>query len=288
MKSRTCMLMAVAGLALCQPQIAAAQSRYQGSQSQGIFNNQMSVLASRGQVQGIFGNQTVGMPSHGPVLGIFGVQNAGLSMEPYSNRAGGRNLTNPTADFTNPLGLYGPTVAGAQMMPDYVAAAIQPPAPVPAIPMQAPGPVYNLTEVQAAPQTTAPTNPEADETEGADQAADGQTAAPTGPPTFSYVTQSPATTPAAHAALARPQYYARSPELSDRLTRIARQKGMLSGEGIDVYLGDRVARLEGMVRTSGDRSLLANVVGLEPEVKYVDNRLTTEGARSLSANRTSR
>ena len=73
------------------------------------------------------------------------------------------------------------------------------------------------------------------------------------------------------------QPYVRSPELSALLTRIARSKGMLSGEGIDVYMSNRAARLEGVVRTPANRVLLANVLALEPEVRQIDNRLVPEG-----------
>jgi len=72
------------------------------------------------------------------------------------------------------------------------------------------------------------------------------------------------------------------------LTRIARTKGMLSGQGIDVYLSNNVARLEGTVRTPGDCVLLASVLALEPGVRQIDNRLVAEGSGTLSSNRKSR
>ena len=79
------------------------------------------------------------------------------------------------------------------------------------------------------------------------------------------------------------QPYARSPELSDRLTRIARSKGMLAGQGIDVYLSNGIARLQGAVRTPGDSLLLAGVLALEPEVRQIDNRLVAEGPGVLTS-----
>ncbi len=68
----------------------------------------------------------------------------------------------------------------------------------------------------------------------------------------------------------------RSPEASDRLTRIARDRGMLVGSGIDVYLSGQVAILQGNVRTAHDRELLANIAGLEPGIQQVYNGLATD------------
>ncbi len=72
---------------------------------------------------------------------------------------------------------------------------------------------------------------------------------------------------------APPQPYSRSPELSARLTSIARSRGMLASQGINVYLSNDVALLQGTVRTPSDRDTLANVLSLEPEVEHIDNRL---------------
>jgi hypothetical protein len=68
---------------------------------------------------------------------------------------------------------------------------------------------------------------------------------------------------------------ARSTELSDRLTRIARDKGMLAGGRLNVSLDGNVAVIEGGVRTPGDAAALANVLSLEPRVQRIDNRLYT-------------
>ncbi|MGO9110977.1 MAG: hypothetical protein ACLP9L_17280 [Thermoguttaceae bacterium] len=78
---------------------------------------------------------------------------------------------------------------------------------------------------------------------------------------------------------ARPQQpYTRSPELSDRLTQIARSKGLLAGPGIDVYLSNNnVALLQGAVGTPGDCVMLAKVLALEPEVQQIENRLVAIG-----------
>jgi hypothetical protein len=86
------------------------------------------------------------------------------------------------------------------------------------------------------------------------------------------------------AVAARGQQFAHSRELSDRLTQIARTKGMLSGKGIKVYLSNNIALLQGAVRTPGDRVLLAYVLNLEPEVRWIDNQLVVKGSSELSAN----
>jgi hypothetical protein len=71
--------------------------------------------------------------------------------------------------------------------------------------------------------------------------------------------------------------------LSDRLTRFARTKGVLAGQGLDVYLSGTTARVEGAVRTPHDRVLLATILGLEPAVRQIDNRLIVEAAGTLPA-----
>jgi hypothetical protein len=73
---------------------------------------------------------------------------------------------------------------------------------------------------------------------------------------------------------ARRQSFSRSPELSDRLTMLARSRGMLVGQGINVYLSNDIAVVQGTVRTPADSAALASVLGLEPEVEHIDNRLT--------------
>jgi hypothetical protein len=70
--------------------------------------------------------------------------------------------------------------------------------------------------------------------------------------------------------------FVRSAALSDRLTSIARDKGMLVGRRIDVLLQGDTAVLQGKVHGHGDRAALANVLSLEPRVDYIDNRLETE------------
>jgi hypothetical protein len=53
---------------------------------------------------------------------------------------------------------------------------------------------------------------------------------------------------------------------------------MLTGQAIDVYLSGNVALVKGAVRTGANRVLLGNVLGLEPNVSRIDNRLAVEGS----------
>ena len=91
------------------------------------------------------------------------------------------------------------------------------------------------------------------------------------------------------ASAVRAVAFIRSPELSDRLTRIARARSMLAGEGINVYLNNKnIALLLGSVRMPGDRVMLANVLSLEPDVGQIDNRLVVQGSPALSSSEKSR
>jgi hypothetical protein len=82
----------------------------------------------------------------------------------------------------------------------------------------------------------------------------------------------------ASALSARRQSFSRSPELSDRLTMIARTRGMLVGKGINVYISNDVAVVQGTVRSPADSAALASVLGLEPDVEHIDNRLSVAAA----------
>ncbi len=104
-----------------------------------------------------------------------------------------------------------------------------------------------------------------------------------GPATASAATVPRFGTAAAAAAPQGAQPFTRSPELSDLLTRIARSKGMLSGQGIDVYLSNDIARVQGTVRTAHDCVLLPSVLALEPDVRQIDNRLVVEGSGTVSS-----
>ncbi len=90
--------------------------------------------------------------------------------------------------------------------------------------------------------------------------------------------------PGTAAPAASPQQpYIRSPELSDRLTQIARSKGLLFGPAIDVYVSNNVVLIQGAVGTPSDSTLLASLLALEPDVVRIDNRLVALGSSQTTA-----
>jgi hypothetical protein len=64
------------------------------------------------------------------------------------------------------------------------------------------------------------------------------------------------------------------PGVSARLTHIARGRGIAAPAGIRVSLVNGTAVLRGEVATPHDRSLLANLAGLEPGIGRISNELT--------------
>jgi hypothetical protein len=72
--------------------------------------------------------------------------------------------------------------------------------------------------------------------------------------------------------------YVRSAKLSDRMTAVADTGRMLAGKSINVYLSNGVAMIQGTVHSDNDRNMLAQVLSMEPEVIYIDNRLAPETA----------
>jgi hypothetical protein len=146
---------------------------------------------------------------------------------------------------------------------------------------QTPAPDYNRPEFPANPAVAAPPILETNGGEGMVPAEQGPGIGPTA--AFHRVAAGMGST-----SVRSRQPSVRSPDLSDRLTRIARAKGMLSGEGIDVYLSNSGAILRGTVRAPGNSVLLANLLALEPEVQQIDNQLVVEGTGTPSSARTGR
>jgi hypothetical protein len=133
-----------------------------------------------------------------------------------------------------------------------------------------------------------PAQPEANGAEGTGSADQGLGAAPGAGQSAAWnysdtLGGAPASTPSAR----RPQPSVRSPELSELLTRIARSKGMLTGQGIDVYVGNVVTLVRGNVRLPSDRVLLARILALEPGVRQIDNRLVAKEPDAPAADRSS-
>jgi hypothetical protein len=68
--------------------------------------------------------------------------------------------------------------------------------------------------------------------------------------------------------------YGYLPGVSARLTHIARDHGIAAPSGIRVSLVNGTAILRGEVGTPHDRSLIANLAGLEPGIWQISNQLT--------------
>ena len=212
--------------------------------------------------------------------GMFGNRVLGQSLAPSPRSFGGGNQTsqsgnflylgrmNGVADFTMP---WWPLYPGMGTQ-----AAVASPVVQPTLQSQPPA---SAVQVASPSQTLAPGyNPLAT---SAEQGA-GMTLGMGTAPAWSLAgTRNGTQTASASAARAEP--YTRSPELSDRLTRIARTRGMLAAQTIDVYLSGNVALVQGVVRSQADRVLLGNVMGLEPDVSQIDNRLVVASPGGLSS-----
>jgi hypothetical protein len=203
----------------------------------------------------------------GTVYGTFGSRTLGQSFVPSPSTFGGGIQTSPTgsflyagrtdgsAAFATPWRQFNAGAAGPAAQPAYGTAGPQSPAPEefggPATDEMNPWPMNAGEGLSALEQVL------------------GMTAGLEPPAALRMAPQ---------AAVARPQPYARSPELSALMTRIARSKNMLASQGIDVYVSNNVARLQGAVRTPAAGVLLANVLALEPQVWQIDNQLVVEGS----------
>ena len=250
-------LMAVLALSLCQPQMAAAQGVPQGNETHGTFGNR-------------------------PL---------GQTLVPRPSQFGGGIQTGPGGSFLyrgRPDGSTAFAAPWRRIDPGAIEQAVGARPAVQAVlynaaSPQSPGPEYNnLSELPTFPELTPAPLFETNGGEGTGPAEQGLgMALGFGLPSAWNVTLPRVGTGAASAP---PQPYVRSPELSDRLTRIAVAKGMLAGQGIDVLLSNSIARLQGTVHTPDNCVLLANVLALEPEVSQIDNRLVVEGAGTPPSN----
>jgi hypothetical protein len=207
----------------------------------------------------VYNNPYSGNPSISP-LTAYSTQIAGLQPPEVNNAL--VNSMPPEANLTQGVG---PVAQGVPASPGYSAGAVTTALPTGALP------------AGATPSGTAPgTNPNAAATGTSDAA---QTANPAAPPTIpTNVTPQRGKFRTAAASPLVPQPFALSPDLSDRLTSIARNRGMLMSNGINVYLSNDTALIQGVVRTPSDRASLASVLGLEPDVARVDNRLQVGAA----------
>lgn len=249
----------------------AAQTIYTGVGTSGMFGYRTIGGAPLGVVTpSMFGNRFIG-----PTLNSFytGAQNGTgtrvwyRGQEPYS------------ASYLPPLSVAQPAISANEMntmnnvqeLPTLEQPVLQQPGPImePApYPVPYPMPISPNTPGAATPIEQGPAAPPAG---GAAPAPNAAAVAVPYPRAWTFA---PRLTPS------RTAPGTRSADLSDRLTRIARDKGMLGEGRLNVSLYGSVAVIEGAVRTPGDRNALANVLSLEPRVQRIDNRLYTAGSNT--------
>jgi hypothetical protein len=213
-------------------------------------------LAQASSQPGMFGNRFLGQPL-APQPSSFG---GGIQLGPAGNFV---SLGRPNGATSFPLWKQ---YSGAPI--DLGVAASPPAQPAAQLSPPRQPPAGGVPAVQVGQPAQPPAN--------SPQESVGAAPGGTTPPTWDFAVRRGGS--GVDAAAARGEPLVRSPVLSDRLTRIARTKNMLAGRGIDVYLRGDTALVQGAVRTSGDRALLANVVRLEPDVSRIDNQLTVPGA----------
>ncbi len=270
-------------MTLCHPQITAAQWTQYGTITQGIFGTREigRPLVAGSPVTGIFGPRAVGQPLVMSSAFANNIQFNPSGFLTYHNQFNGYPVTTPYSVFSAQATGYAPNYS---ITPDMNNWMID----------NGFAPTTNITPVVGPAGQTYPANPglapvnaipgavpagttpgsAQQNTTGIGPGAEQQNANPgTAPAATANVTPQRGRFHTASVLSANPQPYSLSPELSDRLTSIARTRGMLVGKGINVYLGDNVALLQGTARTPNDRNTLANVLSLEPGVGHIDNRL---------------
>jgi hypothetical protein len=239
---------------------------------------QMSVAQAPPQVKqtpGMFGSRTLGQPLAPRPNTFRGVSQAGSSgtfLLPGQS-PGSALFSAPWRHFS-PVEIQPAVGATPAGQPDLSSAAS----------LQSSAAESVLSELEAILDLTAPLYPEMNGSEGTSPAEQALgTPLGNGP--------SPAPRPAVQrggaaetlSSAARPQPYIRSPELSDRMTEIARRSGLLRSPVIDVYLSHNVALLQGAVGTSSDSALLASALALNRGLLRVDNRLVAIDPTQTSA-----
>jgi hypothetical protein len=79
-----------------------------------------------------------------------------------------------------------------------------------------------------------------------------------------------------------------SPGISARISRLAQAGGVQTLSGVQVDVRDTTATVRGAVATPYQRSLVGNLVSMEPGVWHVDNQVIVVAAPELSATQASR
>jgi hypothetical protein len=265
-----------------------------GVVSQGTFGPRVigRPLVVGNQTESIFGPRSLGSPVSGP--GNYFAPNAQIipngflvSSNPYS---GNQAITPLSTYSTQVAGLQPPDVNNfliSSMTPETtsvqgVGATAQGVPANPSYSGYSGGAVATASPTGASPTGATPSGTAAGANPNASAANTGAAAQTANPATMPTVTGN--VTPqrgkfrTATASPTGPQPFALSHDLSERLTSIARNRGMLVSNGINVYLSNDAALIQGVVRTPSDRAALASVLGLEPEVARIDNRLQVGAA----------
>jgi len=265
MKRSILQLVAVLAWSLCGPAIIFAQARYQGE-----------------EIPGMFGSRSLGRPiapGRSNLVGGFQTGPSGDFL--YLGRSDGLN------DFATP---WRQIEVGAAPEATYPASVIR--QALPAIAPLPPGLDQSFGPSQVGPEEQYPGAPAGTTTPPARNG----TASVAGRPASGTPPRAAAPARTANVSIAvgvraaaspsaSEQSYVRWPELSDRLTRIARRNGMLAGPRIDVFRSNSTALLRGYVRTGENSIVLANVIGMEPGVQQVDNGLVVAGSDAISSSR---
>jgi hypothetical protein len=79
-----------------------------------------------------------------------------------------------------------------------------------------------------------------------------------------------------------------SPDVSARITRLAQVGGVRTPSGVQVCVQGNTATIRGAVATPYQRSLVGDLVGLEPGVWHVDNQVIVVAAPGLATAEASR
>jgi len=248
--------------------------------------------------QSYFGYRAMGQPTNtfGASPSIMGERVLGQTLRPGPLRFGGAIPPSQAALAAArdlPFGGALPTWSAAVLSGGAAASTNLPPQPMNvALPTGYPSYMMPAPFVVSAPQTAA-TPPVAGTPQGTTAAtaqAEGQTAAqsaaqatvapgPTGP-TLPGPHRWPGMATSATRAVVGP--LVPLPEVSARVTRLARAGGVYTPSGITVSLGNGFAVVQGTVGAAGDRALISNLVALEPGIWQVDNQLTVLGGMPAS------
>jgi len=228
-----------------------------------------------------------------PPRGLFGERPLGQTLKPGVSQYVTGLKNGPSGDFLGTGRLGGGNMFSTpwRRVVEPAPFIYEPVLPAqPAVQAQLVPPAQTPTPEAAATQATMPTTggqpaggmPEAQAgpggTEGNQSGAAGESGQPStaGIRAVRYLGPESGPADVAGSAALRAAYYRPAPEISARLTRIARARGMRTPTGITVSVGDGTAVLRGVVGAPYDRTVLANLARLEPGIWRIDNQLAVQ------------